>query len=165
MFPMAFYSGWKNNKPSKGWSVYPERKEVKNQLKNIAGYGSVGYQGPRVAQNSYENNQERFQSTHVGYQSPVTAQNQRNFYQNQNFQGNRGGPRRPNWNSSQNKPYNRNNSRGRVRRSEEGLWLGTSDDQKQNHPQNTKETPTQTVINGQSDKNCRSGPLEKTNSR
>ena len=101
-------------------------------MKNIANYNNdnVGYKETRP--NNYQN-----------YRRQNFQYRQNNGYQNRN----------------QNQNYGRNRSNGRIRKSLEGQWLGednTNQARTEQHQQNRKqETPTQTVINGQSNESCK----------
>ena len=124
-----FINGTARGTLPRGFSRYPEDNEVNNARKNIANYNpqTVGYQDAN-------SNQYARPQTNNFYQQPRTNF-RRNFF-----------PR--------NQKQERNVSKNRLRRSEEGQWLGP--------PANTQkpvitrnETPTQTVINGQSNDNCK----------
>ena len=129
IFSTMFQSGWRADKLPAGWSRYPVEDNISSKMMNIANYNQeqVGFQNPRP-NNTYQN--YRRQNFHP---------RQNNGFQNKRF-------------------FNRNRSNGRIRKSLEGQWRAPN--LNQNHsesqqPARKQETPTQTVINGQSNENCK----------
>ena len=122
---------------------------MSSQFKDIAGYnlGPVGFQKPNHNATSKPFYQNQNATSRPFYQ------NRRNNFQKKPYAAYSNYAPHGNYN----KNPNRDQSQSRLRKSEEGNWLGHPIQNEKNYQNSNeqlphkKETPTQTVINGQSD--------------